>query len=360
MDVVNDSGTEGSGSEPAESEYDHSDPAPSTDTSAPITSAPLSHLPTAAHTQAVLRRVVAVLRVMEYLIDSPTEYGKATAPIPHHLSDADRSLLEFASENLDKYLPFRERAPAVKRARTIVGPYAPTHVRTREGFFSALVFRSILYGAEYMFDHPFFFQNDAKLVNDYATMPFDSNLLKKKYFVDNNIYGATARDVTPVSRLWTATAKDIPFNFTNPGPNAPPIPFSAFRDKIRRMKPTRVYPQCGDLTSYLVTADYVYADVVMMPTVDEMGALIHDLGKGALIGLRKMGLVYVHPSIKKFKPKNKPPVMEVVEAFRTFFNFVSSALTSAEQTRMGWDVIMAEHFLCKISRFHNRRVLKFS
>ncbi|KAI0037628.1 hypothetical protein FA95DRAFT_1473767, partial [Auriscalpium vulgare] len=202
-------------------------------------------------------------------------------------------LVEFVSTNLDRYLPFREKAPSVKRARTSQGPYAPEHLRTREGFFSALVFRTLVYGARYMFDHPFFFNNPTTLVqhNSSMTKP-DGKPLPKSYFVDNSIYGSrTSRTIADVERLWDATAQDIPFNFTTAGTENHRHPFTAFYEKAKRKEPKRVYPQCGDLIGYLLTADYVYVGVVAMPSVPEMGALIHTIAKGALFGLGVMGLI---------------------------------------------------------------------
>ncbi|KAI0039942.1 hypothetical protein FA95DRAFT_1612179 [Auriscalpium vulgare] len=330
----------------------HADPGPA---ALPLHSAAPAQLQQAPHI-ALLQRAVDVLIMMEYLIDSPTVHSRATAPVPQHHSPRDRKLLEHVATNLDKFLPFREKAPAVKRARTIHGPYAPGYVRTREGFFSALVFRTILYGAGYMFDHPFIFHDSTKLENDHATMTVrpGGEIVTEKYFVDNDIYGAhMTRSVGDATRLWDASAADI--NFIPAGPAPALIPFIDFRAHIirkekRDKKTIRVYPQCGELIGYLLTADYVYAGVVTMPSVDDVGWVIHDIARGGLRGLGLMGLVEIDLTLKQFKKHDKPPVAVVQQAFGIFYDFVSSALTPAQRAHMGWDVIMAEHLLCKISR----------
>ncbi|KAI0039248.1 hypothetical protein FA95DRAFT_1504448 [Auriscalpium vulgare] len=291
---------------------------------------------------------------MEYLIDAPTSGFTSLARAPHDNDLRDRNLVKVIGKHLDKLLPFREKAPGVRRARTVHGPYAPEHARTRKGFFSALVFRTILFGSGYMFDHPIFFDQPDKLTNDHALMVASFG---PKYFVDAMIYGsATNRPLTNVSVLWDRTGSSgIPFNFHLADPTTDPLNFTAFYRQVIRMEPSpsggarRAYPQCGDLIGYLIAADYVYTGIVAMPDVDEMGRIIHHIAKGALSGLQLLELV--DPAFTDFEAA-KPPVQHVQWAFRTFFELVSSALTPEQRSHMGWDVITAEHTLCKISRLH--------
>ncbi|KAI0039292.1 hypothetical protein FA95DRAFT_1612685 [Auriscalpium vulgare] len=245
----------------------------------------------------IIGTAVNALKMMEYLIDGPTLRGRSLAPVPPGLSAWHIRLLELVAGNLDKYLPFREKAPGVRRACTSHGPYAPEHVRTRAGFFSSLVFRTFLFGGKYMFDYPLIFDNPEKLVQDHASITASTNLLPNNYFTDKMAYGPpTARNIENTPALWDATASHIPYNFIAQSHS---IAFTDFWQKVvRRVHNRRPYPFCGDLMGYLVTADYVYTGVVTMPTVDETARIIWTLRRGALRGLQYLHLI--DPSIEEF------------------------------------------------------------
>ena len=77
-----------------------------------------------------------------------------------------------------------------------------------------------------------------------------------------------------------------------------------------------------------------------MPTVEEMGRTIHALKKGGLKGLQFLG----------YCNSPSPDADHTVQGFVAFYQDVTSSLTDAEKEEMTWDVIMAEHTLCKITR----------
>ncbi|KAI0043096.1 hypothetical protein FA95DRAFT_1609674 [Auriscalpium vulgare] len=280
-----------------------------------------------------LQRAINVLKMMEYFIDGPTRHKVSLAPPPMTgVSKKDRDLLIFVATDLDKFLPFREKAPSVKRARTVDGPYGAPHVRTRSGFFSALVFRTILFSCGYLFDHPFIFDGPEKLKSDYHTMTTSTPATPTSYFFDPRCYGAAMhKQVSNAEKLWTATASRNPLS-----PTSPPLPFRAFYAQVIK-KPG--FFNVGPLIGYLLTADYVHAGAVVMPSIDEMGTIIDVNGLGSLRGLQLLHLCNRNPSRQ-----------EVLVAFRHFFTVVSDGLTAEQRLHMGWDVITAEHFLCKISR----------
>ena len=117
-------------------------------------------------------------------------------------------------------------------------------------------------------------------------------------------------------------------------------------DHKRRTDPLShsAFHQIGPLTRLLIAGDLVYAGIITPPTVDEMGSLIASVSKGALQGLIKLNLV---------PPANKGDDMypeKVTRAFTTLYHDLKGSLTSDEWKRMGMDVLVLEHSLCKFKR----------
>ncbi|KAI0038101.1 hypothetical protein FA95DRAFT_1613636 [Auriscalpium vulgare] len=159
------------------------------------------------------------------------------------------------------------------------------------------------------------------------------------YFSDPFCYGAwMGKDVSNADKLWPATSSGRPLSSTSP-----PLPFRTFYNQLIK-KPS--YFNVGPLIGFLITADYVHAGAVIMPTIDEMGTVIHANGLGSLRGLQLLRLC-----------TQKPTRQQVLVAFRHFFTVLSDGLTPEQRLHMGWDVITAEHFLCKISRFCKKKKL---
>lgn len=61
---------------------------------------------------------------------------------------------------------------------------------------------------------------------------------------------------------------------------------------------------------------------------------------GSLSGLR----------ILHYLSNDKEAKNTVIAAFENFYNEVSNSLTKDEQRNMGWNTIVAEHLLCKVTR----------
>lgn len=76
-----------------------------------------------------------------------------------------------------------------------------------------------------------------------------------------------------------------------------------------------------------------------MPSAEEIGQRIYQLGKGGLRGLQFLGYCDKSPSEEG-----------ATAAFVQFVRDIEEALSVEEKTEMGWDVLVAEHCLCKISR----------
>ncbi|KAI0037839.1 hypothetical protein FA95DRAFT_1578563 [Auriscalpium vulgare] len=303
-----------------------------------------------------LNEVARVLRLLAQFIDAPAVFNRSTLQFAANSQDPDTRLLHHVSTNLDKFLPFRERAPSVRRIRRPEGPFTPERLRTRIGFFSALVFRTLTFGTDYFFEQLTVIPNGRLLPSQLAAWSRTLNI-DHGYFVNNTIYGnCQSRDIADAPVLWAATAKErnLPFPLTQ---NIPvnPIPFNGFyktvtrKEKAERNYAQRIYPQCGPLIGYLLTADYVYTGLVEMPSVDLMGSTISKINLGSCNGLRLLRL------LDGLSTDIKAPGREarVQAAFAFFYGQMSARLMPDEQAHMGWDVITAEHLLCKISRMYD-------
>lgn len=79
-----------------------------------------------------------------------------------------------------------------------------------------------------------------------------------------------------------------------------------------------------------------------MPTVKEMGKQIHVLGTGGLHGLQTLG--YLPHTIRK------PCLGDTIKAFETYWMATEGTLSDEEKVDMGWNMVVAEHTLCKVVR----------
>ena len=118
-------------------------------------------------------------------------------------------------------------------------------------------------------------------------------------------------------------------------------------DVKRRTHPLdhSTFHHIGPLTQLLIAGDLVYAGIIAPPTVKEMGCLIASLSKGALQGLIALNLL--HPADKG--DDSYPD--KVTDAFATLYKHLKGSLESDQWTKMGMDVLVLEHSLCKFKRF---------
>lgn len=103
----------------------------------------------------------------------------------------------------------------------------------------------------------------------------------------------------------------------------------------------KAFPQIGNLVAHLLAGDYAYTGKVKMPSVEEMGEVIHDVDAGGIAGLRVLGY---------FGKGEKPSQSQVTAGLEDVHAFVMSVLPRDSREMMGYDLIMLEHALCKISR----------
>ena len=97
----------------------------------------------------------------------------------------------------------------------------------------------------------------------------------------------------------------------------------------------------GKLNLYLLTADLAAVGAVSKPTVEETGSMIAKLATGAMRGLYLLELVD--------SPKTAPEDA-VIAACKDLYQYTMEELTEEEVTAMGFDTIVLEHALCKLTR----------
>lgn len=291
-----------------------------------------------------------ILRFLLPILGHGMENQESTIPLRRTKKRKDQ-FLNFVAKDLDKLLPFREKSPSVLRARMDGGPFSSQYLRTREGFFSSLVFRTITYSSKFLFKEKTIFQN----AEDYKSLCQQLSATKHLnlddvYFCKRGAYGNDVkRSPANATELWNETAESRPVP-TNGDAN--PVPFLDFYNKIRRRKPCPAkgekwpfYVQAGALIGYLLTADYAYTGVVRMPSVEEVGTAIAKIRRGNMEGLILLGL------LPNNMEKKAIPEAEIIQAFRKYYDYVSHSLTQGERDLAVWDPITAEHTLCKVSRW---------
>lgn len=233
-----------------------------------------------------------------------------------------------AGGDLDYYSPFREKAPS--RAAVLHypdSPFSPTRVLTRAGMFSILVFRGILFNTKALRDGaPLMFHTLAEWMT-YRRKK------KESYCCNTRAYGVTNSRSTANAAAYWAGSDAIVERIREGTGFLELVKFIADK-KVRKKS---AYPGFGKLSSYLLVVDLVYAKVVTEPTIEEIADTVVWLDKGAAAQLRQLGV-----------PRDR-----VREEFIEMYRFLmSEGLTQDERERMGFNVFVQEHGLCKRGRFY--------
>lgn len=233
-----------------------------------------------------------------------------------------------AVRNLDYYHPFREKAPS--RVALLQSPLTPANILTRSGIFSLLIFRGILFNTQALRDgSPLVFPDLA------AWRSFlEEDNREEAYYCNSAAYGATrSRSTSNAEAYWNGSEAIV--EMVEAGTS-----FSELIRFIANQKSNNVtaYPGFGKLSAYLLVVDLVYAGVVDEPDIEEMADVVVWIGKGAVSQLVKLG------ARKR----------DIRQEFIDLYAFLTSdqGLTGAERDRMGFDVFVQEHGLCKRGRFY--------
>ncbi|KAF8059618.1 hypothetical protein FPV67DRAFT_1453989 [Lyophyllum atratum] len=249
----------------------------------------------------------------------------------------------------DRFLPFREHAPSRRNILVGHGPFSKHYARTREGFFSALIWRGVTFSSEFALstENPTLFHS----LDHWNQVKIDLNK-PETYFCRKDAYGVpiAERSTDLVSKYWRASETFKWEELTKDGP----VKFEDCWKWLSGGRPTRFY-QLGPLSAYLLTCDYVYAGVVLPPTIEEMARTIRTINKGAVNGLNKLGLLYSvswpAEAMMDVQPtRGDVEVEKVQRGLQSIYDRMDRLLRPGVKRDVGLDLIMVEHTLCKFSR----------
>lgn len=332
---------------PLPQQYPEGGPSP------PYIQSPQASLNIAALFPDLSRAVIKKLEVFTHFIDE--SLVALTSPNLPRPSPWQTAMLA----DVDRFCPFRERAPSRLRAAGPMGPYGPDSAATPGGFLSALIFRGITFNTDFFRACRILYTDEADFagVMDLATKQYQQEHGREppaSYFCDPCAYGPhnVGRTVelaklygTTVQTENIATQLEL---FQKNGKDT--IPFVKFWNWQRGERPPR-FPQLGPLGSYLVAADYTYTSprLVEPPTAEEMGHLICTLNKGAVSALETLGLIPLRRRNKKGKAL-KSTAAACTKGLQIIHCLLSAHLSAAVRSEISFDYIMIEHSLCKFSR----------
>lgn len=246
----------------------------------------------------------------------------------------------------DARICIREEAPSRKKWMENINKDI---MRTRAGFFSALVFRNILFNSEALVQRPDTFDQshfanlaewDVYVASLYDTFPnrspdFFCNKFALGHYIEH-------RTIEQAQHFWSVSV-----SCEWPEPEEWPLSFSDMHSLLRRIKCKKGLPGCGALSLYLLCTDMVYYGMVDRPLLSDMAGIVRSLDMGALSGLAILGYLK--------KDKGRKPSLDVVgNAIEAFRQDIFLLLT-AHDVHMDTSYIDVEHILCKFSRLWNLR-----
>lgn len=234
----------------------------------------------------------------------------------------------------DKLQPFREHA----LSRTIVrdhhqSPFSPPELRTRRGFFNALMFRGVTCGAPILTQEQMVhFENADQFMQDRSihgwTAEFCCNRPALRLF---------DRYTKTVQGLWTASWGWKSFLASHPTPGFLDL-FHFIRFPRPHIGMPRIPGFSSDRICYLLAADYAYAGLVPRPTARDMAHVIHCLQGAGLNGLQLLKLVPLHEC----------QIFHCFHAIEKLIDMTSVSLTEAVVTSTKFDLIALENSLCTL------------
>jgi hypothetical protein len=285
------------------------------------------------------------------------------------------------SAELDYYLPFRQRAPTMKRAIEVL--YSDRdRLLTSQGFANVLAFRGIFYGSDFAQNDFQYFSSKEEWDNFYnekegvlgteekedavrrreekkkkkagiapkktkSAKQLEEEQNRRKgatedYFRDMGIYGTSnvTRSTSLFDKYWERSSsqfwknsKTVPweeFIRTNPSP----------QECYDWLTVSKRFPNIGELAALLIVGDLIEAGVIRMPSPEEWGMLVVAVNKGAKKGLGDLKLI-----------NSNTPDHRIVQEFKALDDFLLANLTQEQKEVMHYNVVMLEHGLCKHPRY---------
>lgn len=258
--------------------------------------------------------------------------------------------------NFDFFLPFRQHAPSLTNARRVI--YSKLHCFSQNdgiAFFNVLAFRGVFFGSDFARSaHYRWFDS----IEDWETFRVMEKEEAKKhggddsYYVNKSCYGQsqTGRDLTLLSSYWKLRLEWNNIFNKDAKPFVEDVYLLLMKlvtSKDEPSKKVKLFRNIGSLTALLICGDLVESGILLMPSVQEWAGLIHKLGMGAKAGMELFGLT----------PKGSTKE-EVCNAFMSLDLALQNELRPDEKERMGYNIVMLEHALCKIKRLTARGISK--
>lgn len=270
-------------------------------------------------------------------------YPLITDGFAAHKNSSNKHIKKMA-EKPDRFLPFRSLAPSMQNALATI--YSDMdRLRTPAGLFNMAAFRGVFFNTDYSQKHLRWFDSiiDWEAYRDSLKIKNTERNRKKakaqieKYFVKKNAYGTWQPKIT-TALLYNHSnvADDLWLEHLRKNPDLDIYSFfKFFKAKLSFV---------GDLASLLIVGDLITCGFLPMPTPQDFGMLVAKINKGGVKGLKRLGLL----------PPN-PTLTDISDAFVTLHNHVEQALDEDTRNKMGYNVVVLEHSLCKYQRVYPLR-----
>jgi hypothetical protein len=247
-------------------------------------------------------------------------------------------MLQRIANRPDFLLPFRQKAPTIEQALSTI--YAGRdRLLNPEGLWNILMFRGATYGSLYAKCDLLWFDTCEEWTEYYTESKDTLDGEKTKYFVNISAYGYnnTRRNIDNIPVYWKERKRWTSFIKTDPDVKET-YKFLTQTQQTRDGQ-RKVFPNIGSLTALLICGDLIEMEILDMPAIEDWAELIHDVKKGATMGLQALVLLQ-----EKFTKQ------EVVDAFTLLHTFLLENLSEEDQELMGYNIVMLEHALCKFTR----------
>jgi hypothetical protein len=235
-------------------------------------------------------------------------------------------------ESTNQLLPFRNLANSRKGILQRGGPYSSENVRTKEGFFSALIYRGVTHNTRFLLENKTLFTS----LEDWEAVckPHAEAGEPPGYFCNVRAYGQpiTTREVGNVVGYWSEVQKQTNTSWLTARGKIDP------NDLFRLIKKFRGF---GSLVAFQLTMDYVEAGMTTELTVEHMAKFIRVIKAGGIKGLEVLGYA---TSTEE----------EVAVALRSLQRSLVGKFSKPEREQMGYGLIFLEHSLCKVSRMNKQ------
>ena len=265
---------------------------------------------------------------------------------PSFVAPPNNDILIRVSSKLDYYLPFRQHAPSLSNARQhIYADIDRLKGNDGVGFFNILAFRGVFFGSPFSQSNRFrWFDSLADWEHFRATGDEEEDgYNNEEYYVKKNCYGQTqtTRELSLLSSYWENRLRWNDMFNQQEKPSVTRVFRWLTSAKINKetRKSTTLFPNIGQLTALLICGDLIEAGVLDMPSASDWAESIDKMGKGSKEGMVACGLVGPDCDRDGF-----------CKAFVSLDNALQAELTKEEKDRMGYNIVMLEHALCKIKR----------